>query len=154
MDAGKLSPGVLIAAIAGLLLLAVMFLFDWFGSSGSSVELPPQFLGLPDVGFNAWQSFSVIDVLLGVAALVAIGGGLIARASRGVNSPVVPEAVTCAIGILAALLIVFRIIDPPGDLNREPGVYLGLIAALGIAYGGRRAMVERGTSFSDQASRL
>ena len=34
------------------------------------------------------------------------------------------------------------------------GIFLGLIAAAGVAYGGYRAMQEEGASFSDTADRL
>lgn len=154
MKTRKLSRGVLIAVVSALVLLIVMTFFDWFGSSGTSVDLPPEFLGLRDVGFNAFQSFSVIDLVLLLTAIVAIGAGLIGVTSRSVNSPVVIEAVTCSMGILAVVLILFRIVDPPGDLNREVGVYLGLIASFGIAFGGWKAMADEGTSFTDQARRL
>ena len=40
------------------------------------------------------------------------------------------------------------------DVSRKIGVFLGLIAAVGIAYGGWRAMQEEGTSFGDQADRV
>ena len=39
-------------------------------------------------------------------------------------------------------------------LDRAYGVFLGLIASAGIAYGGWRAMEEEGTSFGDQADRI
>jgi hypothetical protein len=148
------SRGVLFAAVCGVALLIVMFVFDWFGSSGTSVEIDPDFLGLENVGLNAWQSFSILDWVLLVTAVAAIGAALIEATSRSVNSPVVAEAVVCSLGALAALLLVIRIIDPPGDLNREVGVYVGLAFALGIAYGGWKAMADEGTSFADQASRL
>ena len=61
------------------------------------------------------------------------------------------------------LLILFRIVDPPSfgsfggvsvDGTVEFGIFLGLIAAAGIAYGGYMAMKEEGTSFGDTADRL
>ena len=68
---------------------------------------------------------------------------------------------TAGLGILSVLLIIYRIISPPDggagdliDISRGIGVYLGLIAAIGIAYGGWTAMQEEGTSFSDQADRF
>lgn len=154
METGKLSRGAMIAVVSGLALLIVMTTLDWYGSSRTSVEVPSSdYLGR-SAEFDAWQVFAVVDLLLLGVVVVAIAGGLIAGTSRSVNSPVVTEAVTCAAGILAVLLILFRIVDPPGDLHREVGVYLGLLAALGIAYGGWKAMADEGTSFSDQASRL
>jgi hypothetical protein len=64
------------------------------------------------------------------------------------------------------VLILFRIISPPDfgvgdlgdlagvDVGREIGVFLGLIAAAGIAYGGYEAMQESGTSFTAEKDRL
>lgn len=154
MRTGKLSRGEIVAATSGVVLLIAMGVLDWFASSGTSVDLPPEFLGIPDVGFNAWQSFSVIDLVLLLVGATAIGGSLIAATSRSVNSPVAVQAVTCASGLLAAVLLLFRLADPPGDLHREIGIYVGLAACLGIAYGGWRAMAAENTSFLDQARRL
>ena len=57
---------------------------------------------------------------------------------------------------MAVVLILFRIISPPDfgasdfgvdlDVGRSIGVFLGLIAAGGVAYGGWVAMQEEGTS--------
>ncbi len=62
---------------------------------------------------------------------------------------------------MAVVLILFRIISPPDfgasdfgvdlDVGRSIGVFLGLIAAGGVAYGGWVAMQEEGTSFSSAA---
>ena len=59
------------------------------------------------------------------------------------------------------VLILFRIISPPDfgasdfgvdlDVGRGIGVFLGLIGAGGVAYGGWVAMQEEGTSFSNAA---
>jgi hypothetical protein len=61
------------------------------------------------------------------------------------------------------VLIVISIISPPDfgvelegtgiDQTRKIGVWLGLIAAIGVAYGGWRAMQEEGTSFGGQVDR-
>ena len=67
------------------------------------------------------------------------------------------------LGGLSTLLILFRILVPPelGSLGGvavnatlELGVFLGLVAAFGIAYGGYRAMGERATSFEQVADDL
>ena len=84
--------------------------------------------------------------------------------AQSVNLPVAGSALVAGLGILCVLLILYRIIDPPGEgdipdgfdisIAREIGVFLGLIAAVGIAYGGYLGMQEEGTSFGDQADRL
>ena len=63
------------------------------------------------------------------------------------------NAAVAVLGGLSVLLILFRIIDPPSfgsfggvsvDATLSIGIFLGLIAAAGIAYGGYSAMQEEG----------
>ena len=89
-----------------------MILFTWF-----SVDFGSDNLGLTggiDTGANAWQAFGFIDIVLFVTILVAIGGAVIAANATSVNTPVAISAITCGLGILSVLLILFRIVDPPG----------------------------------------
>jgi len=149
MDAGRPGRGEIVAAIAGLLLLIVMFFFSWFGVSTGDV---PTGADLPSA--DAWQSFTLIDLFLFLTVIVAVGGAVMAAGSRSVNTPVAISAITCGFGIASVLLILFRIAFPPElvsggaglaslfDTSREVGVYLGLLAALGIVYGGWTAMKE------------
>jgi len=162
MDTNRLNQGEMIAAVSALLLLIVMFIFTWF-----SVDFGQNDLGLGasvDTGANAWEAFDFIDIVLFVTILVAIGGALVTANAQSVNTPVAISAITTALGILSVLLILYRIIDPPGSgdipdgfdigISRGLGVWLGLILAGGITYGGWRAMQEEGTSFGDQANRM
>lgn len=88
----------------------------------------------------------VVAITIG-AALLRLSGGLDRRPS------VWPGAVVGVLGGLAALLILIRIVFPP-DLGGEfagftfettlkAGVFLALVAACGIAYGGYRSVRER-----------
>ncbi len=153
MDTNRLNQGEMIAAVSAVLLFLIMFIFDWFGVEG--------------FGRNAWQSFGFIDIILLITILVAIGGAVMTVNAQSVNTPVAISAITAALGILSVLLILFRIIDPPGggdvdtgfgtvsvEIGRKIGVFLGLIAAGGIAYGGWMAMQAEGTSFQGEADRL
>lgn len=158
----------MIAAVSAVALLIIMFLFDWFGNDFG--------------GASAWQSFSIIDIILFITVLVAIGSAVMAANAQSVDAPVAISALVAGLGILSVLLILFRIIDPPdfgagealdqardqaealgidsssipddAGIGRKIGVWLGLIAAAGIAYGGFLAMQEEGTSFRDQGDRL
>ena len=94
----------------------------------------------------------------------AIGLALISASQTEVGLPVAASAVVAGLGILSVVLIVISIISPPDfgarsvgtgvDNTRKIGVWLGLIAAIGVAYGGWRAMQEEGTSFGEQADRF
>ena len=153
----NLKTGEKIAGASGLALLIIMFVFDWFsvdaGAGGFEIS----------VGGNAWEVFDLIDIVLFLAAIAGIGLAVVAATQSAVNLPVAASAVTAGLGILATLLVIYRIIDPPGagdaedfgvEISRDIGVFLGAIAAAGVAFGGWRAMEEEGTSFGEQADRL
>jgi len=156
LDTNRLSQGEMIAAGAAILLFIVMFI-TWF-----SVDLGDNGLfeaaGV-DTGANAWQAFSWIDIVLFVTIIVAVGGAVVAATATSVNTPVAVSAITTGLGILSFLLVLYRIIDPPGagdipdgldiGISRGIGVWLGLILTAAIAFGGWRAMEEEGASFSD-----
>lgn len=147
MDVSRVSLGEMIAGISALALFIFMFL-PWFGVD--SVEG----FGVGDIGANAnaWESFSFIDILLFLAVVVVLALVLTRAAANTPDLPQSPATIIAAAGALAVVLVLFRLIFPPGvdtgvvdvdvDLGRKIGVFLGLIASAGIAYGGWRAMNE------------
>jgi len=156
----KLGPGEKIAGGSAILLFIFMF-FDWFGVEVSGV---PGFSGTtPGVGGSAWDVLDFIPIILVIgiiAALVMVG----LRLADSPYEPSVPmSTIVTALGVISVLLILFRIIDPPGfasyggvsvDATLDVGIFLGLIAAAGIAYGGYSTMKEEGITFGDAADRL
>lgn len=148
----RLSTGEKIAGGSAVLLFIFMF-FDWFKVDVSSGD------GLfsLSVGGSAWEAFSYTDLFLLLTIVVAIAVVVI-RLSDALVEPRVPlTAVTAVLGAISVLLILYRIIDPPGDTGGVPGVdispavgaFLGLIAAAALTYGAYRAMQEEGTSFGE-----
>lgn len=152
MDVDRLSTGEKIVGISAVLLFIFMF-FDWFSVDISGGE------GLFSVSYggSAWEAFSYIDLFLLLTVLVAVAVVVIRLTDALVEPPVSLSAVAAVLGGISVLLILYRIIDPPGDtegltgveINPALGIFLGLIAAVGIAYGGYRAMKEEGTSFGE-----
>jgi hypothetical protein len=124
-----LSFGELVGAISGLGLLVASFL-PWYSAGGENA--------------TAWQSFSVTDLVMAAAAIAAISVALVVIARLSVSYPVAGCAVSTGFGALALVLIVYRLIDPPGsgDVDREIGAWLGLLAAAGITVGGYLGMQE------------
>ena len=154
MDVSKLSQGERIAGISGVALLLIMFIFDWF-----SIEAEGG--GGPSVGGNAWDTMDLIRWLLLLAGIAAIALAVIGAGATQPNMPVAMSAITAGLGILGLIFVIIRIISPPDeglgdlvDVGRSIGVWLGLIAVAGVAYGGWTAMQEEGTSFGDQADRF
>lgn len=156
----KLSPGEKIAGGSAILLFIFMF-FDWFGVEVSGV---PGFSGsTPGVGGSAWDALDFIPIVLVIAIVAALVlAGL--RLSDSTYEPPVPMSVIVTVlGVISVLLILFRIIDPPSfasfggvsvDATLSVGIFLGLISAAGIAYGGYSTMKEEGITFGDAADRL
>ena len=142
MDTSKLTPVDMIAAVGGIVLLISLFL-PWYGVS---VDV---------AGFSAsesatgWEVLSLIDIILFLCAVVAVA--VVAARAAGALPPDVPAGVVLlAVGALAVLLCVFRIIDIPAgdvpdevDLSRKIGIFIALVASAAVAYAGWRANAER-----------
>jgi hypothetical protein len=124
-----LALGELVGAISGLGMLVVSFL-PWYSAGGQDA--------------TAWQAFSVVDLVMAAAALAALSVGIVVLGRVSVSYPVAGSAVTFGFGGLALLLIAYRLINPPGggDIDREVGAWLGLIAAAGITLGGYLGLQE------------
>ncbi|HEX3293953.1 MAG TPA: hypothetical protein VHR38_09480 [Solirubrobacterales bacterium] len=125
----RVRVGELVGAVSGLGLLVVTFL-PWYSVGGENA--------------TAWQAFSVTDIVLAAAGATALSVGIVVLFRLSVSYPVAGSSVAGGLGIVALVLIVIRLIDPPGsgDVHREIGAWLGLIAAAGIACGGWLGMQE------------
>jgi uncharacterized membrane protein YhaH (DUF805 family) len=153
MEVDKLSTGEKIAGVSGVLLFIFMF-FDWF-----SVSVSNGFFGVAASG-NAWDWLDVIPIILLIAVVAAVGVAVV-RLTDAVFEPAISmNAVVAVLGAISFLLILYRIVSPPDsgfsevDVSPAFGIFLGLIAAAGIAYGGYRAMQEEGVTFGDVGDRL
>ncbi|HET7510409.1 MAG TPA: hypothetical protein VFJ65_09200 [Solirubrobacterales bacterium] len=153
MDVNRLSTGEKIAGASGVLLFIFMF-FDWFTASASNG------LFSVSVGGSAWDALEVIPIILMIAIVAAVGVAVI-RLTDAVFEPAISmNAVVAVLGAISVLLILYRIISPPdsgiSEISVDPavGIFLGLIAAAGITFGGYRAMQEEGVTFGDVGDRL
>jgi hypothetical protein len=142
VDTSKLSLGDQIAAVSGIALFIVMFL-PWYGVD---VNVGPI---SASESANAWEALSFIDILLFLIALVAVGVPA-AKAAGSLPDDVPGALLVLAAGAFGVLLVLFRLIDLPTpdisaagvDFGRKIGIFLGLVATAGIAYGGWRANEE------------
>jgi hypothetical protein len=156
----KLSPGEKIAGGSAILLFIFMF-FDWFGVEVSGV---PGFSGsTPGVGGSAWDALDFIPIVLVIAIVAALVLAGLRLTDSTYEPPVPMSVIVTVLGVISVLLILFRIIDPPSfasfggvsvDATLDVGIFLGLISAAGIAYGGYSTMKEEGITFGDAADRL
>jgi hypothetical protein len=138
----RLRDGDLIAGAGAIALLAAMFL-HWYGAAGLDVPPGSTVYG-PGAGAEAtaWQAFGALDVVLVLLTLPALAL-VVTQATR--RSPAIPVAfsvLTWIAGTLAALLILYRIVNQPGPndlVEVQAGAWLGLLAALVVAGGGWRS---------------
>jgi hypothetical protein len=125
MDLRRLRVGEWIVGAAGVVLLISLFL-PWYGSAQS---------------VSGWEAFAALDVILALVALAAISVPLVTAAYRVPAVPLAWQSLTVLIAFVALLLVLLRVLNLPGELDgRESGLWLGLVATLGICAGGLVAM--------------
>ena len=120
----KPNVGRALSAIGALVVVLALFMV-WYH------VLRPN--GLPDSNKSGWDTFTNLRyVILGAAAIVVI-------------SALVPQTrpvlvVRTILGLVVALLVLRRIIDPPTlaqtTLKSQVGLYFGVLGGLAIAVGG------------------
>jgi hypothetical protein len=156
----KLSPGEKIAGGSAIALFIFMFI-NWFGAEVSGVS---GFSGsVSGEAGNAWDTLDFIPIVLLVTVIAALVMAGLRLADSAYEPPVPMSTLVTVLGVISVLLILFRIVDPPTfasfggvsvDATLSVGIFLGLIAAGGIAYGGYSTMREEGITFGDTADRL
>jgi hypothetical protein len=160
MDTTRLRFGELVAAGSAVLLFIFMTFFKWYGVDfpggpvGEAAEEAADNLNIR-TNFNAWQSFGFIDIILFLTILAAIAMAVLSMLQRSVALPVTASVIVTGLAALSTLLLIIRIINPPGqdfgglsgvdvDLERNIGLFLGFLATLGILLGGFLSMREEG----------
>jgi hypothetical protein len=120
MDTSRMNQGQMIAGGAGVLLFIFLFL-PWFG----------------DV--SGWEGQSSTDIYMLITAVVAVGAAL--TAGQGPSLPgVTMNGATALLGGVATTLLIWLIVfDFPEGASRGIGIFLSLLAAAAIAYGGYTA---------------
>lgn len=118
MQTSRVSTGELIAGASGLALFLFLFL-DWFGP------------------LNGWQLFDFMDIVLAVIGLGTAATVAARAAGTQVNLPGGPTTVMGLEGFAAFWIVVTFLIE--GD-ERKIGLWLALLASIGIIYGALTAM--------------
>jgi hypothetical protein len=122
----RLRLGEWLAALAGVGLVVSLTL-DWYGARGR------------ETGISGFAAFGVIDLLLVLVAAVAIALGVLHATQDSPTLPVGAAVLAVTLGILATLLVLYRIVNEPGPdefLDVRAGAYLGLLAAMAVTAGG------------------
>ena len=138
MDLSKLSPAEKIIAGCGAALL-VLSVFPWFGLG----------TGLFEIRHDAWDNvLSLLAVIIGVVMAAQVIAARMTKAKM--PSKVKWGQIHLGLGAAAFGLVLLQYIigDKYGalgvsvNLERKSGLFLGLIASAGLAYGGFRKSKE------------
>jgi hypothetical protein len=143
LDSSRLRTGEIVAGIGGVALFVFLF-FDWFGGgpevSGSLVNGTAT---LSHPGISGWDALTDLPgFLIILSGVSGIALAYLAAAGQRVNIPVRRGAITALLGVLAVLLILWRMFA--GSPTLKIGVFLGLAAAIAITAGALMALQEDG----------
>jgi hypothetical protein len=133
-----------------------LFFFKWYGVS-SNVS---SFAGVNvNVSKSGWSVFTNSRWIWLITIIVAIGAVVVVAGQLKLETPVKPSVLIAGLGALSTILILYRIIHHPtasasvGSFHASAGIkigiWLGLIAAAGVTYGGYLAMGDEGTSLAE-----
>lgn len=118
MDRNRLSTGDLIAGAGAIGLFLFLFL-DWFEPA------------------SAWELFDIIDILLAAIAIAVIVLVVTRAMGNDINVPGGRATAITVLGFAATMIVLTFVLE--GE-ERKIGVWLSLLAALAITYGGWQAL--------------
>jgi hypothetical protein len=109
---------------------------EWLAAAGGAALIVSLLLPWYD-GATGFQALTIIDVLLVPVALLGLALAVLQATQDSPARPVGAGVLTVPVGVLAALLVAFRLIDAPSaELEVREGAWLALAAAVAITVGG------------------
>lgn len=119
MNFNRVHPAEWLAAACGLLIL-IGLTMPWYGSQ-SGLDL-----------------VSLLDLILGLAAISAVALPVVLAVTRTTNVPIVFETLLSTLALLAAAGLVLKLIWAP-DGGLKSGFFLGLAGAALLSWAGWRS---------------
>jgi hypothetical protein len=121
----------LAACLCGAALLASLSL-DWFDAGAEPV--------------SGWSALGFIDAFLALTGGLAVGLPLLSASQEKTDLTITATAIVCLLAMLGLVMLIYRVLDPPGSTTREAGVFVALAACLGISLSTWRGMADDGTA--------
>src|ERR1700742_5113867 len=141
----RIRVGALVSATSALALLVIMFATKWYGVAG--VPDPSAVRPAVSTAENAWHGLTVTRWVLLATIVAAIGAVVLHASQRRHGNKTDTSLIVAALGALSAVLLVYRVLivlpSPPRVIDQKLGAFLGLLCALGIAWGGYEAIREQ-----------
>jgi len=97
---------------------------------------------------SAWEAMAVDDVILALAALLAIVAAVVVALPRLSSLSVATTSLAILPAVVGLVVTIYRLVwpAPAGDVSLEVGAWLGLIAASSIAVGAWTGAADEGTA--------
>ncbi|MDQ6806536.1 MAG: hypothetical protein M3065_16575 [Actinomycetota bacterium] len=149
LDAGRISRGESVAGGGGIVMLAALFLLPWFEVRGPAGR--PAATAASSVSLDGWHALTTTRWFLLVTVAAALALVLLTLSQRAPALPVVASMVSCVLGGLSSLLLLYRIIDHAG-LTARAGLYVAFVATLAVGYGGYLSLRMESSWFGDPDS--
>jgi hypothetical protein len=135
MDLRRLGAGEWLIGVAGVALLASLFL-PWYEGA-----CPAGATSCAAAELTAWETLAVTDVLLGLVAAFAILVVIVTAAQRVPALPLALDGLLTLAALAGTILVLIRVLSLPGEATgRAWALWLGLGATLGILVGACLAM--------------
>ena len=155
MDLRRLRAGEWIAALGGVTLLVSLFL-HWYQGSTLCFAAPQERCVGP-AEYTGWESFAVVDVVLALVGLFALAVWVITATQETPAVAIAADAMLTLFGIVAVLLVVIRLADPPGvedHVSTSVGGFVALAGAFATAVGAGLAMRDERRSAPGESTDL
>ena len=137
MDPSSVGTGEKIAAGSAVVLLVALFL-PWYGLEVAGTNV---------VQLSAWEGDDIIDILVCLSCVVVLGV-VAGKAAGALPARSKPADIIVLAGVMALVLVGYRLIKLPSDItpgadvSHEIGYFIGLIAVIGMCFGGFRAVAQ------------
>jgi hypothetical protein len=133
-------------ALAGAIALAVLLGLDWF-----FLSTPDARVGAHESGIRALGWFAELLIVGAILTTLAMVVATVTRLAPAWE--IILTVVSVTLSVLSVLAIAFRLVAQPGlgvdagnaDVEVQLPAYLGLLAAIAMAYGACRAMADERT---------
>ena len=143
----RVHVGELISAGSALLLLVLLFATKWYGVAG----VPDPSYARPAISGaeDGWNGLTAMRWVILVTVIAAVGSVCLHASQRTHGTRTDTSRLVAGLGALTSLLLIYRVlIALPGGgtvIDQKLGAVLGLLCALGIAWGGYESILERRT---------
>lgn len=128
--ASRLRRGEVLAGAGAVLLVVFLLAGDWAGSR------------------SGWEVLVSLRWLLALTIAAAFGLVLVQATRRAPAVPVTMSLFVTVLGAISVLAILYRVLISPPAHEHVPA-YLGLLSAIGLAYGGYLSMRKEGIAARD-----